>query len=437
MFLKLKISFFLFGLLACLILVILAVPYLSQNYSNYRNKLAPLNQTHQTLLSLYIGDEKLLYLPPSAKTHKMRIKEGQTLMQILLKAGADRTNAFTAIKAMRKLFNPRDILKNTEIIIYQKTTVLGESIFDGFEFSPNSSATILVRFKNDSLPIASRINRILKKEEIRVKGYIDTSLYFDATKTGLPAEIVLEFIRLFSWDVDFQREIRRGDEFDILVNRLLLPDGSVARWTSINYASLTLRKKKMPLYRYESAGDGTEYFNRKGRSARKALMKTPINGARLSSRFGKRRHPILGYTKFHRGVDFAAPIGTPIYAAGDGVVIFAGRKGGYGNYIKIRHNSQYSTAYAHLQGFKRNIKRGKKVKQGQVIGFVGSTGRSTGPHLHYEILVNEEQINPLRIKLPSGKNLLGSELKRFQRTRDQIDLTLRNIKTGNISTISK
>jgi len=424
LFSKTKISLFLFGLLVCCILTITAIPYLYQKYINFRDKLAPLSQSQQKLLSYYVSNEKLLHLSPSAKTYKMRIKKGQTLMHVLLKSGTDKANALNMIRSMSKLFDPRDIQQNTEITIYQKAKDQDKKIFDGFEFSPSSSVTILVRPNKDSLPIAQRINRILRKEEIRVQGSIGTSLYVDAIKSGAPAEVIIEFIRLFSWDVDFQREIRRGDKFAILVNRLLLPDNSVARWTSINYASLTLGKKKMPLYRFESKKNGAEYFNSEGRSARKTLMKTPINGARLSSRFGKRRHPILGYTKLHRGVDFAAPRGTPIYAAGDGTVNFAGRNGGYGNYIRIYHNRRYSTAYAHMQGFKRGIKKGKKVKQGQIIGFVGSSGFSTGPHLHYEILVNGRQINPLRIKLPSGRKLSGTELNNFIRTRDRIDLAL-------------
>ena len=212
--------------------------------------------------------------------------------------------------------------------------------------------------------------------------------------------------------------------FDILLEKLHQKNGGFARWGEILYAKLTLSGKPLRLYRYKSKRHGVEYFDERGRSAQKALMKTPINGARLSSGYGRRRHPILGYTKIHRGVDFAAPRGTPIYAAGNGVISYAGRKGAYGNFITIRHNGHYSTAYAHLRNFKRGVRRGRRVTQGQIIGYVGSTGRSTGPHLHYEIHVNGRKTNPLRLKLPSGRNLKGAELRHFAQIFNDIDSRL-------------
>ena len=206
-----------------------------------------------------------------------------------------------------------------------------------------------------------------------------------------------------------------------MLEKLHQKNGAFARWGDILYAKLTLSGKALRLYRYKSKRHGVGYFDERGRSAQKALMKTPINGARLSSSYGLRRHPILGYTKVHRGVDFAAPSGTPVFAAGNGVVAYAGRKGAYGKYIKIRHNGRYSTAYAHLRGFKRGIRRGRRVTQGQTIGYVGSTGRSTGPHLHYEIHVNGRKINPLRLKLPSGRKLKGAEFRNFIIKLNEID----------------
>jgi murein DD-endopeptidase MepM/ murein hydrolase activator NlpD len=187
------------------------------------------------------------------------------------------------------------------------------------------------------------------------------------------------------------------------------------------FASLTLSGKKKAIYRFKGDDGHTEYFDEEGRSAQKALMRTPIDGARLSSGFGQRRHPILGYNKMHRGVDFAAPSGTPIYAAGNGTIVYAGRKGGYGNYIRIRHNGNYDTAYAHMTGFARGMRVGRRVNQGQVIGYVGTTGRSTGPHLHYEVLRQGQQVNPMRIRMPSGRTLAGAEMKRFQGLRAALD----------------
>lgn len=199
-------------------------------------------------------------------------------------------------------------------------------------------------------------------------------------------------------------------------------NGDVVHQGNIHYAKLTLRDKGVPLYRYTTTKGNLDYFNAKGESVRKTLMRTPIDGARLSSRFGKRKHPILGYTRMHSGVDFAAPRGTPIYAAGNGTVVQSGRNGGYGNYVRIRHNGTYQTAYAHLSKFARGARRGARVRQGQVIGYVGTTGRSTGPHLHYEVLRNGRQINPRSVRIPSGEKLKGAELKKFLAMRDARDV---------------
>jgi len=177
----------------------------------------------------------------------------------------------------------------------------------------------------------------------------------------------------------------------------------------------------MEIFLHSPSEGEADYFDPKGQSVRKALLRTPIDGARISSGYGKRRHPILGYNKMHRGVDFSAPRGTPVYAAGKGVVEYASRNGAYGKYIRIRHGGEFKTAYAHLKGYAKGIARGKRVKQGQVIGYVGSTGRSTGPHLHYEVLRNGKQTNPRNMKLPAGPKLAGQSLESFQAARVEID----------------
>jgi murein DD-endopeptidase MepM/ murein hydrolase activator NlpD len=224
----------------------------------------------------------------------------------------------------------------------------------------------------------------------------------------------VDFIRLFSFDIDFQRDIHPGDGFDILFERYVESEGESAYSGNVQFASLTVGGRTHRLYRFETEDGDVDYFDAKGESARKALLRTPIDGARLSSRFGMRKHPILGYSRMHPGVDFAAPTGTPIMAAGSGVIEFIGRNGGYGKYIRIRHNAEYSTAYAHLNGYATGMTRGKRVKQGDVIGYVGTTGLSTGPHLHYEVLLKGSQVNPMNLKLPSGIRLAGADLKRFQ-----------------------
>ena len=228
-----------------------------------------------------------------------------------------------------------------------------------------------------------------------------------------------DMIRAYSFDVDFQREIRVGDSFAMLYEEFADEDGNVVRYGSPTLAVLRVSGATLPIYQYTPASGFADYFNDKGESVRKALLRTPIDGARITSGFGMRDHPLLGYSRMHKGVDFGAAAGTPILAAGDGTIDFIGRNSGYGNYVRIRHNDTYKTAYAHMQGFANGLGQGSRVRQGQVIGYVGSTGMSTGPHLHYEVMVQDEQINPLDVKLPSGEKLAGTELASFLEIRDQ------------------
>ena len=257
---------------------------------------------------------------------------------------------------------------------------------------------------------------------VRAAGTIDNSLFLDGERAGVPAQIIVEMIRMYSYSVDFQREIRTGDSFELVYERFVDENGDVAKTGQVLAASLTLSGKPLTYYHFHPKGEPrADYFNAKGQSVRKTLMRTPIDGARLSSGFGKRKHPILGYTRMHKGTDFAAPHGTPIKAAGDGVINYIGTKGSYGRYIRIRHNGEYSTAYAHMRGYRRGLKKNSRVTQGQIIGYVGTSGRSTGPHLHYEVLKNGQQVNPLSIKLPTGIKLAGANLKSFLAYREEMD----------------
>jgi len=222
-----------------------------------------------------------------------------------------------------------------------------------------------------------------------------------------------EIIRLYSFDIDFQRDIQKGNKLEIMYKILYNEQRNDKSYGDIEYVNLTFNKNNLEYFIFKTSEGFIDYFNREGKNVRKALMKTPLDGARISSNFGNRKHPILGYNKLHRGVDFAAPTGTPVYAAGNGVIEYANRNGGYGKYIRIRHNSSYKTAYAHLNSFKKGISKGTRVNQGQIIGYVGSTGRSTGPHLHYEVIYQGKAINPMKMKLPSGKILKGKELIKF------------------------
>ena len=229
-----------------------------------------------------------------------------------------------------------------------------------------------------------------------------------------------QLVRIFSFDVDFQRDLQPGDEVEVMYEGQVV-GGKMVDHGRIVYAAMVVRGEKRSLYYFDPVNAPAGYFDGEGRSAAKALMRTPIDGARISSRFGMRRHPILGFNRMHRGMDFAAPTGTPVYAAGDGVVERIGRYGAYGKYIRIRHNSEYKTAYAHLSRYAKGLQQGTRVTQGQVIGRVGSTGRSTGPHLHYEVLYRNKQVNPQSIDLPSPVFLEGDGFVAFLSERNQID----------------
>jgi murein DD-endopeptidase MepM/ murein hydrolase activator NlpD len=363
---------------------------------------------------------------PEPVERTVEAKRGDTFMKLMLRAGVDRGDAHAAIGAMRKAFDPRDLRPGLTVTITftPDNAKPGVKRFEGFRFDAEVDRAIAVARDAADGFTASAIERKLDAHPVRASGRIEANLYTAARNAGLPAGVLVDLIRLYSWDVDFQRDIQPGDRFDVLVERMHFKDGEIARWGDIVYAELTLSGQKFPLYRFKGARGDVDYFDTGGQSAQKALMKTPIDGARLSSGFGRRKHPVLGYTKMHRGVDFAAPSGTPIYAAGNGSIAEIGRNGGYGKYIRIRHNGRYQTAYGHMSRFARGLKSGSRVRQGQVIGYVGSTGRSTGPHLHFEILVGGRQTNPMRLKLPSGRKLKGTELAEFRAVQQSVRGTL-------------
>ena len=266
------------------------------------------------------------------------------------------------------------------------------------------------------------IEKNLKKITIYKEAQIKNSLYASATDISVPPNIIIDFARIYGFQIDFQRDIWKNDSFQIIYEEFLNKDGNVIETGNIIFANLNLQNQDLKLYRYEYEENKIDYFDENGKSMRKTLMKTPINGARLSSSFGKRKHPILGFTKMHTGTDFAAPTGTPILASGDGLVVRAQWCGGGGNCVKIKHNRVYQTVYAHMSKFGRGIKKGTRVKQGQIIGYVGSTGLSTGPHLHYEVIENGRKINSQKLKLPSGKILKGNQRKIFEVNKIKIDV---------------
>ena len=322
--------------------------------------------------------------------------------------------------------------KLTNIYIGRKLELIIKKLEDGsntlisFLYPINNTSSIEIRkYKNDFL-LKENILQLYKKEVV-VKNVIKDNLYSAAIESGVQPNIIIEFARVFGFEVDFQRDIRKGDWFEILYEKFEDDNNKVRDTGKIIYASMYVNGQEINLYNFKYKNE-EEYYDIKGKSITKSLMKTPINGARLSSSFGMRKHPILGYNKMHRGTDFAAPSGTPIMASGSGTVTRARWCGGGGNCVKIKHNSTYETIYAHMKTFAKGIKEGKKVKQGQIIGYVGSTGLSTGPHLHYEVIVNGKKVNSQKLKLPSGKTLKGEERKQFEIDRIKIDLRLAELR---------
>jgi murein DD-endopeptidase MepM/ murein hydrolase activator NlpD len=358
---------------------------------------------------------------PATVARRLTVARGDTLMSLLTNAGIARGEAHAAITALRKVFSPRNLRPGQSVGITLAASDGEVPRLLGLDLRPDAESGVEVARDRGQAFVARAFDRPLTREPLGARGRIESSLALAGREQGVPPGVLVELIRAFSFDVDFQREVRRGDSFEVVYETFFDETGQLAKTGRVLYAALTLSGDRLELYDFTPKSGIGDYFNAKGQAARKSLMRTPIDGARLSSRFGMRRHPVLGYSKMHRGVDFAAPPGTPIYAAGSGVVESAGWNGGYGRYVRIRHNGTYKTAYAHMKGIARGIRRGKRVRQGQVIGYVGSTGRSTGPHLHYEVMVKGRQANPLRIKLPSGQKLKGGDLKKFEIARQEID----------------
>jgi murein DD-endopeptidase MepM/ murein hydrolase activator NlpD len=348
------------------------------------------------------------------------VETGDTLAAVLGKVDIPRQQAHAAIDALRTVYDPRQLQIGQQIALTLKPDQNGSTLV-GLELSSSFDRHAGITLYPDGSYRSFETPKQLSKASVTSSGVISSSLFGDGLEAGVPATTMADFIRLFSFDIDFERDVQPNDKFEVVYERYLDPDGEVVHTGNLLYAGFTVGGKERAYYRY-SDGDGDDaYYDRDGKGIRKALLKTPVDGARRSSGFGMRRHPVLGYTKMHMGVDFAAGTGTPIRAAGDGVVTFAGRKGSYGNYVAIRHNGDFATAYAHMSKFARGVRSGKRIQQGQVIGYVGTTGRSTGPHLHYEVMVKGKRVNPSALRLPSGKSLTGDEFRRFQTQIAAID----------------
>ena len=353
-----------------------------------------------------------------------KIKNGDTIQKILQQYKIQNREIQKVITQYKKYANPNRLFVGNKIdIIVEK--ILPENANSIVKFSaPISKSTTIEITKNSENQITSKkIITKLYKKKILSENIIKKNLYSSAMEAKINPDTIIEFARIFGFEIDFQRDIRKNDYFKIYFEKYFDENGEFIKSGSILYAHMNVKGREISLYKFGS-DEEYGYFDENGRSVEKALMKTPINGARLSSPFGMRKHPILGFNKMHMGTDFAAPEGTPIMASGSGTVTRAKWCGGGGNCIKIKHNSTYTTVYAHLKNFAKGIKKGKKVKQGQIIGYVGSTGMSTGPHLHYEVIVNGKKVNSQTLKLPSGKVLKDNERTEFEIHRIKTDVMI-------------
>ena len=371
---------------------------------------------------------------PGVSTRMLTIENGGTLMGMLQEAGVNQQDALSVVDAMRDIYSPRSVRAGQ---VFEANFGLEGTVFPkrfieapraepaalrllSLSFAPAIDREVRIELTSRDSYEAREIAKELIARHQHAGATIDSSLYLAAMQAGIPAAVVVEMIHMFSYDVDFQRDVQPGDQFEVFFDHYYTPEGESAKPGNILTASMTLSGRKRTLYRFETP-EGPEFFDSEGNSARSLLMKTPVDGARISSSFGARRHPILGYTRMHKGIDFAVASGTPIMAAGNGTVEVAGRAGGYGNLLVIRHANGFSTAYGHLSRFANGVRKGARVRQGEIVAYSGATGLATGPHLHYEVRENGTQVNPATIKVASGRKLEGEELERFVAERGRID----------------
>ena len=413
---KIKNKFEIIALIVLILLTAFSTSYFNykknnnkQNYNNFIDNIY-LKKTLNHIID---------NLEPKYQKIKHKIQSGETFDKILNNYSISKDEIADIKKNLKKKVNLDKLNTNQSIQFSLDRT---NNKINEFTFQISNTEKIYLKKNFDSNKFNQKIVSIkLDRKIIYKENIILQSLYKSATVSNIPANTVIEFARIYGFQVDFQRDIRKNDKFQIMYEIFLDENKKIVETGEILFANLKLSGKDNSLYYFDIQGSEGHY-DKNGKSVQKALMKTPINGARLSSSFGMRKHPIDGFNKMHRGTDFAAAKGTPIMASGNGIVKKAGWCGGGGNCVKIRHNSTYQTVYAHMSKFARGIKKGVRVKQGQTIGYVGSTGKSTGPHLHYEVIVNGKKINSQKLKLPSGKILKGEERKLFETNKIRLDV---------------
>ena len=413
---KVKKNLEIFGLISLIIIAAISTSFF--NYKQNLNK-----EIYENFIDNIYFQKTLNHLvdnlDPKYIKIKHKIKSGETFDKILESFNIKKKEIIKIKNSLKKKVDLNKL--NTKQTI-QFTLDKTNNKIEEFTFQVSNTRKIVLKRDNENDNFKDEILSIkLDKKIIYKENIILQSLYNAATDEKIPANIIIEFAGIYGFQVDFQRDVRKKDKFQIMYEIFLNEKNDLVETGKILFANLELSGQENSLYFFNKEGSEGHY-DKNGKSVKKALMKTPINGARLSSPFGMRKHPIDGFNKMHKGTDFAAPMGTPIMASGDGIVKKAGWCGGGGNCVKIKHNSTYQTVYAHMSKFARGIKSGVRVKQGQTIGYVGSTGKSTGPHLHYEVIVNGKKVNSQKLKLPSGKILKGDERKLFETEKIKLDV---------------
>ena len=417
---KIKTLFFKnFNIIGLVFLTVLTI--LISYYFNYQKK-SDEEKYNNFINNIYFKktlNEIINNLEPKYKIYNHKIKSGETFDKILESYSIDKDEIQAIKENLSKKININKLNTNQKIQINLDQT---NNKIKEFIFQISNTEKISLSRKNQDTKFDQEIITLkLNKKIIYKENIILQSLYKSAVDQNIPPNTIVEFARIYGFQVDFQRDIRKQDKFQIMYEVFIDENKKIIQTGEILFANLKLSGQDNSLYFFNKEGSEGHY-DKNGKSVQKALMKTPINGARLSSSFGMRKHPIDGFNKMHRGTDFAAPTGTPIMASGNGVIQKAGWCGGGGNCVKIKHNTTYETIYAHMSKFARGIKKGIRVKQGQTIGYVGSTGKSTGPHLHYEVIVNGKKVNSQRLKLPSGKILKGENRKIFETNKIKLDV---------------
>ena len=413
-------------LLATVTMISVAV-FLVLNFGDQRKKF----KTQETYSSNYLKDTNLVESDdhPSPLNldfkylNKFEMVEGDTFANILQNASIPNNEINQIIEKLKKHIDLSKLKVGTKIDIVNEFKN-EKRIWNEISVYKNTNTRITITNKDGVLSLNKQESRLFSKLRF-IEVNVEKSIYQSLINKNVSDNVIMDFVQLFSFDVDFQRDIRSGNTLKLFYEEFVDDEQSTKKFGPIYFAEIGLESDKVSLFRFKDKNSNfVEYFDENGKSATKALMKTPINGARISSGYGMRKHPILGYNKKHQGVDFAAPTGTPIMAAGNGHIEFVGTNGGAGKYIRIKHLNGYKTSYSHLSKYASGMKKNLRVKQGQIIGFVGSTGLSTGPHLHYEVLFNNERINPMKMKLPSGRTLEGRLLHDFLNEKKNIEQSL-------------